>query len=79
MSHSITIGTRNTYKDWYLVPDGRPVVAMPEPKLVTVDVPGRNGLLDLSESIRKFPVFSNRTGSWNFHVLNDKINWVTLL
>lgn len=78
MYHSITIGTRNTYDDWHLVPDGRPVVSMPEPKLTTINIPGRNGLLDLSESIRKFPVFSNRTGSWKFHVLNDKIYWVTL-
>lgn len=79
MYHSVTFGSMNSFSDWHLVPDGRPVIAMPEPKIVTVDIPGRNGILDLSESIRKFPVYSNRSGSLKFHVLNDKgIGWQEL-
>ena len=75
MYHSITIGSKNTYDDWHLVPDSRPVISMPDPKTITVDIPGRNGILDLSTAIRKFPVFKNRTGSWKFHVLNDYQAW----
>ena len=75
MYHSVTFGSMNTFSDWHLVPDGRPVIVMPEPKTVTVDIPGRNGILDLSESIRKFPVFKNREGTLKFHVLNDYGDW----
>lgn len=75
MYHSVTFGSRNTFSDWHLVPDERPVIAMPEPKIVTVDVPGRNGVLDLTESVRNFPVYNNRKGKLKFHVLNGYGDW----
>lgn len=75
MYHSVTFGDYNTYDKWHLVPDTRPVVAMPELKSVTVDVPGSNGILDLSESLTKYPIYKNRTGSMKFHVLNGYEPW----
>lgn len=71
MYHSITFGSKNSYSDWHLVPDGRQIVAMPEPKTSIVDIPGANGVLDLSESLTNYPVYNNREGDFNFHVLND--------
>ena len=78
MYHSVTFGKRNTFDDWHLVPDGRPSIIMPEPKVVTVDIPGRDGVLDLSEALRRFPVYNNRVGTLKFHVLNDYHDWQTL-
>ena len=78
MYHSVTIGSKNTFTDWHLVPDSRPVIAMPEQKMVTVDIPGRNGILDLSEAVRHYPVFNNREGSLKFHVLNGYNAWHVL-
>lgn len=75
MYHSVTFGSMNSFSDWHLVPDGRPVVSLPEPKITTVEVPGANGLLDLSEALTKYPVYNNRDGSIKFHVLNDKEPW----
>ncbi len=75
MYHSVTFGSKNSYADWHLVPDGRPLVVMPELKTVTVDVPGSNGILDLSESLTGYPLYSNRSGSIKFHVLNDVVQW----
>jgi phage-related protein len=75
MYHSVTFGSKNSYADWHLVPDGRPVVVMPELKTVTVDVPGSYGILDLSESLTGYPIYSNRSGSIKFHVLNDIAPW----
>lgn len=75
MYHSVTFGSMNSFSDWHLVPDGRPVIAMPEPKLTTVEVPGANGVLDLSEALTKYPTYNNRDGSIKFHVLNDKEPW----
>ncbi len=78
MYHSVTFGSMNTFSDWHLVPDSRPVIAMPEPKKVTVDVPGSNGILDLSETLTKYPIYSNRSGSLVFNVLNNIEDWSVL-
>ena len=78
MYHSVTFGSMNSFSDWHLVPDGRPVVIMPEPKTVTVDVPGSNGVLDLSETLTKYPIYNNREGSLKFHVLNNREPWQML-
>ena len=68
-------GDKNSYVDWHLVPDGRPVIALPEVKSVTVDIPGSDGILDLSESLTKYPVYSMREGDLTFHVLNGYEPW----
>ena len=64
------INTRSTFD---LVSDGRPDVASPELKTEYVDVPGADGSLDFTEALngRKY---KNRTGSWEFYVLNDRYN-----
>ena len=69
----------NTFRDWHIVPLGRPVVAPPQQKLQIIDVPGSNGVLDLSNSLTRYPVFQNRTGSMKFAVLNDvpHTDWIT--
>ena len=78
MYHSVTIGSMNTFSDWHLVPDSRPVIALPETKTVTVDIPGSNGILDLSESLTHYPLYNNRSGTLTFHVLNDYTPWDVL-
>lgn len=75
MYHSVNFGSKNSYSDWHLVPESRPVIAMPEPKITTVDIPGRNGVLDLSDAVRGYVTYNNRTGSLTFHVLNDCEPW----
>ena len=78
MYHSVIFGSKNSYADWHLVPDSRPLVVMPEPKTMMVEVPGANGVLDLSESLTKYPIYGNREGSFNFHVLSGYENWHVL-
>lgn len=75
MFHSITFGEKNTWDDWRLVPASRPVFNPPEPKIKTLDVPGGNGLIDLSQSLTGYPVYQNRTGSFEFIVMNDFKRW----
>jgi len=89
--HSITFWTSgstvskiaNTYDDFCLVPETIAAIAPPMTKRQTVDIPGGNGLLDLTDSLRKYPVYNNREGSITFHVLNDRrsisnITWPNL-
>lgn len=77
MYHSVTFGSMNSFSDWHLVPEGRPLVVMPDRKEVIVDVPGGNGSLDLSESLTGYPVYQRRDGSIKFHVLDGYGDWHT--
>lgn len=75
MYHSITFGEKNTWDDWRLVPASRPVFNPPSQKVKTVDIPGGDGLIDLSQALTGYPVYQNRTGSFEFVVMNDFKPW----
>lgn len=75
MYHSVTFGEKNTWDDWRLVPSSRPVFNPPPQKVKTLDIPGGNGLIDLSESLTGYPLYENRTGSMEFIVMNDFKRW----
>lgn len=76
--HSLIIGKDskwyNTWDDWYLIPSSRPLVNPPVPKTKFVDVPGRDGVLDLSELINPYTVYGNRSGSIEFYVVNRNLD-----
>lgn len=67
----------STWDDFHLVPTTRPYVAPPELKSNEVDIPGSDGSIDLTESPQGYPTYQNRTGSWEFIVMNDYCQPVT--
>lgn len=71
MYHSITFGDKNTWDDWRIVPSSRPLFNPPKQKTAYIDIPGASGSLDLSEALTKYPVYSNREGTLEFHVTDD--------
>jgi hypothetical protein len=73
--HSITFGDKNTWTDWHLIPSTRPVFNPPSLKSKYIDVPGADGLLDLSTLFTGRPIFGNRIGSLEFIVANDYLRW----
>lgn len=75
MYHSITFGDKNTWDDWRLVPSSRPVFNPPAQKVKTLDIPGGDGVIDLSQALTRYPVYQNRTGSIEFIVMNDFKPW----
>lgn len=75
MYHSVTFGDKNTWSDWRLVPSSRPLFNPPAPKVKTLDIPGGNGVIDLSQALTGYPVYQNRTGSIEFIVMNDFRPW----
>lgn len=75
MYHSISFGEKNTWDDWRLVPSSRPVFNPPAQKVKTLDIPGGDGLIDLSTALTGYPVYQNRTGSIEFLVMNDFKPW----
>lgn len=82
MYHSLTItvgdNSYNTWADWHIVATSRPFVAPPTLKSRYVNIPGGNGSLDLTEALTKFPVYEMRQGSWEFVVVNDFFEPVTV-
>lgn len=78
----------NTWVDWHLVPMSRPLVNAPAMKTNIIDLPGADGQIDLSTVVSGKPVYSNRTGTWEFMVQNgwkpnlefpyDTQSWVTM-
>lgn len=75
MYHSVTFGEINTWDDWRLVPTSRPLFNPPPPKVKTLEIPGGDGVIDLSQSLTGYPVYQNRTGSIEFVVLNGFKEW----
>lgn len=83
MYHSITFiasdnSEKNTWDDWYLIPSSRPVFNPPGVKTQYVDIPGGNGQVDLTESLTGYPLYENRTGSFEFYVENGHKKWNVL-
>lgn len=76
MYHSIEFGDKNTWEDWHLIPTSRPVVSPPSPKTQSVEIPGANGQIDMTEALTGYPLYSNRTGSFEFIVVNDTYSLV---
>ena len=68
--HSITIGEKNTWDDWHLVPSSRPLINPPEVKTSYAELIGGDGFLDLTTSLTPKPTYEDRKGSWEFIVIN---------
>lgn len=78
MYHSITIGSKNTWDDWHLIPASRPVFVPPVVKTNSIDYINSDGSLDLTENLTDEPKYGNRSGSFSFIVENGHANWAVL-
>lgn len=78
MYHSITLGDKNTWDDWHLIPKSRPLFNPPSVKTNYIEIPGGDGSLDLTTALAGRPVYKNRTGSWEFYVENGFKDWTVL-
>lgn len=74
--HSIYFGDKNSWDDWHLVSPVRPFFQVPSQKTNSVEIPGTDGIIDLSEALTGFPTFNNREGTFQFIVVNGFGNWV---
>lgn len=61
----------NTWDDWYLAPTTRPSFQPPSFEPYTIEIPGRDGLLDASTSLTGYPVYGDRTGTLEFLIHPD--------
>ena len=80
MYHSLTFIKsdsikKNTWDDWHLIPTSRPLFNPPAVKTKYVEIPGSNKIMDLTESLKGFPLYENREGSLEFIVENGHKEW----
>ena len=68
----------NTYDHFGLVPTTRPVIPPPSVKTHTIEIPGTNGVVDLTESLTPYVLYQNRSGSFEFAVVAERYDWAHL-
>jgi hypothetical protein len=69
--HSVIFGDKHSWEDWGLVPASLPIIAMPEVNENIIEVPGMNGVVDLSDVPLGFPTYKLREGSLEFKIAHD--------
>lgn len=84
MYHSITFFesmdlepeyAKNSWDDWHIISPKRLLFNPPPLKTHYIDIPGADGQIDLTEALVGRPVFGNRTGTFDFLVMNGYGNW----
>lgn len=78
MRHTITIGEKNTWTDWHLIPYCQPLFLPPSVKTKYIDIPGGDGAIDLTSAITGYPTYANREGSWQFIYVGSDADWISL-
>lgn len=78
-SHSIIFinssGTeRNSWTNWKLIPTQKPVVPMPGFDSNFVEIPGSDGSLDMTDYLTGGPVYKDRTGTFEFYLVDSNID-----
>lgn len=73
--YGATINGKHTFADYGLLPTSPPVIEPPEPKLYTVEIPGMNGVLDLSEALTGDVRFGMRTGIFTYQIYGTRSTW----
>lgn len=73
MYHSITIGDKNTWADWRLIPAAPPIITIPPVRKNMVELPGGNGSIDLTQFIGNKTLYGVSEGTWEF-VITDQVS-----
>lgn len=78
--HSLTFYTadlsvsKNTWKDFHLIPIKRPFIGIAEPKVNIINIPGTSKRIDITDYITPRLTFSKIEGEWQFIIVHDLWN-----
>lgn len=64
--YGVTFNGKHSLRDYGLYLSTRPIIGNPEPRLYQLEIPGRDGLLDLTKSVTGTVTYSNRTLEFEF-------------
>lgn len=65
----------NTWTTWHLIPSSRPSIEHPTVATKFVEIPGANGMLDLTTYLTGGIIYGQRQGSLDFQVDNGHEHW----
>ena len=71
----VTIGEKHSYRDWGIILSSK-VISPPEAQINKIDVPLRDGSIDLTEALTDDVKFKDRKITLNFTVI-DQTTWTT--
>ena len=75
---TVTFGTKNSYTDFGLILSSKDI-SLPKPKTKSVEVPGADGKLDLTDVLTEEVKFQNRKLQFSFTVIDHFNGWSTRL
>lgn len=78
MLGGIKFGNKHSYEDFGLILQKKDL-SLPKPKTEKIEIPGRNGAIDLTESLGREVTFENRSITFTFVVLNGLLYWTKVL
>ena len=73
--YGVTIGDKHSYKDFGLILSSQ-AIAPPEPRIKLVDVPMRDGSVDLTEAVSDTVRYQDRKITLTFSVIDARNTWV---
>lgn len=76
MNNGVKFGDKHSIEDWDLLMTGKSIPDA-EPKTIEVDIPGSDGVLDLTEWTGEV-LYNNRTLTFTFDIFDSPSNWWTL-
>lgn len=68
-------GERHTYNDWNLLQVGAARVSPPSPKILTQTVPGKDGVIDLTQSLDGFVHYEPATFTGKYRCIAPREEW----
>lgn len=75
--NGVKFGTKHSYNDFGLFLKSSDI-GFPEPKTETVDIPGMDGVLDLTEYFGKV-CYKNRQMQFTFTAISQEMEWDSLI
>lgn len=66
---------KHSYHQWKLLLKARPVISPPTPVTRYVEVPGADGMLDMTDTLTGYTQYSNRSISFEFTILASRAEW----
>lgn len=77
-AYAVFDSLKNTYTNWGLMLESVSI-PLPEPQIISVDIPGMNGCLDLSDTLTGDISYNNRPATLVFSVFNTYDDWAALI
>lgn len=63
---------RHSWSDLHLIPETRPTIVLPEPKVQLIEIPGRSKRIDLTDYMPGGLIYGPRSGEFTFYVDHDQ-------